>query len=184
MKPARFQISLKAGILLLSVAAVSVATFQWLNPASVMPEGWNRNEIVAPAVKTNETVLDSDILAWQIGEDERPMRSHACLVWLHLRKSNGKDCFRIALTYRNENGYGKPLADMVWNLEYDDQPTRYVEDFSKTPSDIQIREFIDQAVYMWKLDGLQEKWEFSNFQYIDGRVRRRAWKRRTGKAFD
>ena len=190
MKSMRFQFGLRAAFLLVFVSALSTATYQLLNPAAELPEGWKRDEIIASAVGTNETVLDSDVLVWQIREDLRPLLIHSCIVWLHLRKANGKDCFRIAKVYKHPNGNGKTWGNRAWNL-YKQQPNpwivnpiRYQEDFDESPSDVQIFEFVAQTDFGWRLEQFQGPMKQHGMNYIAGRVLKNAWKRRTGKAFD
>ncbi len=170
-----------------------------------LPESWNLAEIAATALFHGETVVDSDVLCWQIREDGRPLLVDSCILWLIVEKESERK-WRLSHLYRH------PRKEDKWDYAMGMDPSVTCKrDFDHPPSSEEVLDFIDSVMWDWELqeenggfaidsvvrelelqeqsgalvtDPQEEKdHSFEGFRYIDGRVCLRNWCRRTGTDF-
>ena len=178
----KLQFKLAALFVLTFVVAFSISSYLWLNPKPEIPESWNLDEIVSAANRQADNVVESDILAWVVEEDDRPLNVESCILWFRLQHPSGKTIYRVCRLFRHPNWRNR------WRLS----------DFGlvckSPPTSSQILNFMDQTNWNWKVGNRDKGLGLdpatgnliinSVFRFIDGRVCTNAWKRRTGQSFN
>ena len=159
--------------------------FLWLNPVSALPESWNQSEMANAAIESGETLFDSDVLAWSIKEDGRPLLVQSSIMWLKIRDTNGKVFYRVSHIFLDRNRWD--LCTVMG------EPIPFQRDFDTAPTAAQILNFIDDTDWSWDLNegsggvvfdiATGTMSEIKGFKYLDGRVSKSAWKKRTGRTF-
>lgn len=194
------QFRLRTLLIGVALVGVSIAIYRWLHPPPEFPASWKLEEISEAVTYGNETLVDCDVLAWHIADDDRPgLPIEECLVWAHLRTSSGADRFRVvhAWHYSRKGPYHwqMPRIHVSYGPEgpgEDDVGPITSTDIPQWNANDEIMAFIHKSTWDWvspqktgnSRDSAIIKWlPLDRFRYIDGKVCQRAWRRRVGTPF-
>ena len=131
-----------------------------------MPPSWKLEAITAAAAPGEDArALTTRVLAWQIDEDDRPLRVERALVWIAARDKR----WILANLYRH------PKESPEWHISrVYDVPYVGSQSYSAAPKRAQLDEFLKDSWWHFRLD--------SGWRSLGNEVCRDAWMRSFGEA--
>jgi hypothetical protein len=129
-----------------------------LNTPICEPSGWNTrsalaDELLQDVLDGQEwpdmTLRESQVLAWSVYRDDRPVVVHNALVWVQAYDEYGTEGWYVLLLARN------PGED--WGLASTDHEHLVGQMFDALPTAAEIDAFLAESRWQWELE---EGWRF------------------------
>lgn len=130
-----------------------------------LPADWKPAEMATAATRTDTPIVSAQILAWQVDEDDRPLRVERVLLWLKLR-DNGP--YMLAHIYRHPKSENRWRVSQVYDVPYVGS-----QSYAKRPGKTELERFIGDS---W--------WHFAatdGFRLLGAEVCAEAWQGAFGK---